>query len=240
MKLANPLYYPLPVLAGAIALVAGVRLVNIPSIVMLPVAAVIATAGAMVRKSQEPETLNLDNPQLEQELQSVLQQARGLSDKANGLRAEASKLLIHSSQIELLSTVQYACDRASELPSKVDQLARRMQGSDSLLGVEDLQRQLTEVEAKLKTSSSVAQPQLSKLSESLKRNIALARQGEDARQAQVASLSTLLLDTAGVLQELQNKLRTANLADSQETLELRSLSDELKSFQENVDLLVSQ
>lgn len=240
MKLANPLDYPIAVLAGATALVVGVRIAQLPSIVMLPVAAAVATAGAVVLKSREPEHFNLDNPQLERELQSVRASARALADKANALRLEAARLLSDSFAIELLAAVQLACDRAVELPAKIDQLARRLQGSDSLLSANDLQQQLGEVQSRLKSSSGAAQEQLSKLATSLKRNIQLARQGQDARQAQVVSLSTLILDSAGVLQEMQNRLRTADLADAAQTLELRSLSDELRMFQENVDLLVSR
>lgn len=240
MKLVNPLYYPLAVLAGAITLFGGVRLANLPSAIILPLAAMIATGGAVVLKSQEPERLNLDNPELERELKSVRQRAKDLADNANALRLEASQLITDSLQLELLTDVQYACDRASELPAKIDQLTRRLQGSNSLLSVSDLQQQLSDVQSKLNSSSGVARDQLSKLAESLERNIQLARAGEDARQAQVVSLSTVILDSAGVLQELQNKLRTADLSNSNETMELKSLSDEFKLFQENVDLLVSE
>lgn len=240
MKLANPLYYPMPVLVGAIALIAGVRLAKLPNIVIVPMAAAIATVGAALRKSQEPETLNLDNPQLESDLLAVQQQAKIVAEKSGELRSEASRLITQSTQLELLAAIQYACDRASELPPKVDQLARRMQGSDSLLSVGDLKKQLAGVDMKLRSSSGVVQEQLTRLAASLQRNIQLAREGQDARQAQVASLSTLILDSVGVLQELQNKLRSADLADAAQTVELRSLSDELSIFQENVDLLVSR
>jgi hypothetical protein len=239
MKLANPLYYPLPVLVGAIALVMGVRFARIPSLVMIPTAAAIATAGASIRKAQEPETLDLDNPELEAELQAVRQQAKAVAEKAEGLRSEAARLLTNSTQMELLAAVQYACDRASELPAKMDQMVKRMQGADSLLSVGELQQQLVGVQAKLRSSSGLMHEQLTKLEDSLRRNIQLAREGQDARHAQVANLSTLLLDSTSVLQKMQNQLRTLNLADAQQTLELRSLSDELSIFQENVDLLVS-
>ena len=240
MKLANPLYYPMAVLAGAITLVAGVRVAQLPSVVMLPTAAAIASVGASLLKSREPETFNLDNPELEQELQSVRTSAKVLADKANALRLEAAQLLTDAFQMELLASVQYACDRAGELPAKIDQLARRLQGGDSLLSVSDLQQQMALVQEKLRSSTGVAGVHLTKLAESLRRNIQLARQGQDARQAQVVSLSTLIQDSAGVLQELQNKLRNFDLTDSAQTMELRSLSDELSSFQENVDLLVSK
>jgi hypothetical protein len=74
----------------------------------------------------------------------------------------------------------------------------------------------------------------------LLRNIQLARQGQDARQAQVVSLSTMILDAGGVLQQVQNKLRTADLNNSDQVMELRQWCEELRSFEENVDLLVSK
>jgi hypothetical protein len=49
----------------------------------------------------------------------------------------------------------------------------------------------------------------------------------------------LVTDAAGVLQALQNKLHTANLTDTAQTMELRSLSEDLNSVQSNVDLLIS-
>jgi hypothetical protein len=241
MKLANPLNYPLAVLVGGIVLVAGVRLANVPSVVILPLSAAIATAGAAFLKAQEPERFNLDNPELERELLSVKQQARTLADKANDLRAEASRLLASSTQLELLTSVQFACDRASELPTKIDELARRLQGSDSLLSVAELQNQLSAVDDRRRTApDGVARNQLDQLASSLERNIQLAQAGKDARQAQVVSLSRLILDSGGVLQSMQNQLRNVNLADAQATVELKTLSDELKLFQENVDLLVER
>lgn len=239
MKLANPLYYPLAVLVGAIALVVGVRVANLPRVVVVPTAIGVAAVGAALLRAREPETLGLDNPELERELLEVRQQALALVERANAFRTEATRLLTSSGQIELLATVQYACDRTSELPAKLDHLIQRLQGTDSLLSVTELQQQQHEVKAKVEQSSGAAKAQLVKLSESLERNIQLARQGQDARQAQVVSLSTLILDAAGVLQELQNRLRTADLTNATEAMELRSLSDDLKSTQENLDLLVS-
>ena len=240
MKFANPLNYPLAVLIGGIVLFVGVRLAKLPSVVMLPAAIAIALGGASVQKSREPERLDLGNPALERELESVKQQVNQLAQKAETLRSEAEKLLTSSTQINLLAAVQYACDRALELPAKIDQLARRLYGSDSLLSVSELQQQLAEVHAKQQQSSGVARQQLNQLSESLQRNLRLARQGQDARQAQVISLSTLIIDSAGILQQLQNRLRTSDLNDSAQIQELRSLSEELSSFHENVDLLVSE
>lgn len=239
MKLANPLHYPISVLAGAVILVAGVRLANLPPVLAVPLAMAIGVGGAALQKAQTAQA-TLENPALERELQSTRQQARELAEKANNLRQESSRLLTDSAQMDLLVAVQAACDRATELPARVDQLSRRMQGADSLLEVSDLQQQLTEAETRLRASSGIAHEQLERLAESLRRNIRLAQQGQDARQAQVVSLSTLILDSAGVLQAMQNQLRSANLADTRQTEELRSLSDELSGFQENIALLVSR
>jgi hypothetical protein len=52
-----------------------------------------------------------------------------------------------------------------------------------------------------------------KLSDSLKSNIQLTQQGQDARQAQVLSLSTLISESAGGLQTMKNQLRSLDLED---------------------------
>ena len=241
MKFANPFYYPLPMLLSAIALVFSVRVAKLPTWVALPVAGVIAVTGAAFRKGQEPEALNLENPALERELIAVQQQAKQLAEKAIELRTASARLITDSLQMDLLASVQFACDRATELPQKIGSLVQRMQGSDSLLSVDDLRKQLSGVQSRLQTThSGLVKEQLEYLAESLEQNIELVQAGEDARQAQVANLSTLVVDSAGVLQAMQNKLRSANLADVRQGLELQSLSNELSLFQENVDLLVSQ
>ncbi len=241
MKLANPLYYPIAVLAGGTVLFVGVRLARVSSAIMLPASAILATVGASVLKSREPEGIALENPELNRELQGIQSAADTLAQQAEQLRSEAEQLLTNNSaQLELLTSVQYTCDRASELPNKIDALSRRLQGADSLLSVNKIQQQLTEVQQKLDSSSGVAREQLDHFADSLKRNIQLAQAGRDARQAQVISLSTLISDSAGVLQELQNKLRSYDLEDSEQIRELRSLNEELTGFQENVDLLVSR
>lgn len=239
MKLANPLFYPLSVLAGAVVLVAGVRLTNLPSWVVLSVAAAVATGGAMVQKKSSPIPI-LENPALEQELKSARIQATNLAAKANNLQQEASRLFTEANQMDLLVMVQSACDHAVELPAKIDRLARQMHGADSLLAVEELQQQLTEVTTRIPASSGVARDQLNRLADSLRHNIQLARQGEDARLAQVLSLSTLILDSAGVLQGMQNQIRTANLTNATKAEELRALSNEFSLFQEHIELMVSR
>lgn len=238
IKLANPFYYPVAVLAGGVVLVLGVRFIQLPSIVMLPVAASITIGSASLLKSREPEYLELDNPELEREITAVKNSALALVNRSNDLRIEAKKLLTDSFQVELLAAVEISCDRAVELPAKIDNLARRLQGSNSLLSVSELQQQLTEVQQKLQSSSGVAKQHLSQLADSLQRNIKLAQEGEDTRLAQVVSLSTQIQDFAGVLQQLQTKLHSSDLTDSQQINELQELSDELISLQENVYLLV--
>jgi len=239
VKLANPLAYPLAVLAGGLFLVVGVRLVRLPNVVVLPASAAIATLGAAVLKGREPESLGLDNPKLEDELLQAKQRAELLAEKANELQAESINLLTDTSQVELLGIVQYACDRTRELPSKLDELAKHLHRRGSLLSVEDLEKQLKEAQHKERTSSGIAQEQWHRLSQSLERNIELAKQGQDAREAQVVNLSTLIVDAGGVLQRLENKLRSADLDNSAQTEELRELGLELNNMQESMDILMA-
>jgi len=239
MKFANPLHYPLAVLPGAIVLVIGVRLVGLPY-VSLPVAVAIAVGGASYLQSRESATVTVD-PALAQELESIGTAAQSVAEKATILRQEADRLLAEqSSQLEFLSTVQYACDRAQELPAKIEQMSQKFQGSDSLLSASELQQQLQEVQDKRARSSGSSKAQLQELEKTLQQNLQLAQQGEDSRHAQAISLHTLVQNSAGVLQQLQNKIQTANLQDDQQVTELENLSDELRSFQENVDILVRQ
>jgi hypothetical protein len=238
MQLTNPLYYPVAVLAGGITLVIGVRFLQLSSAIAAPVAIGVTVVGATYLKSRQPELLSIENPELARELQTIRAAAVSLAAKSNDLRSEATKLLTNSWQMELLAAVQLSCDRALELPSKIDELARRLQGSDSILSVDELQRQLTEIQYRLRSSSGATEQHLNRLAASLKRNIELAREGHDTRLAQILNLSTIVQDAAGVLQKLQNQLRTVSLTDSGQIDELQSLNDELASLQENFDLLV--
>ncbi len=239
MKLANPLAYPLAVLAGGGCLVIGVRLVRLPSVIALPAAAIVTTAVAAYAKGREPITLGLDHPGLERELLEARRRSEQLLTQADELQAEALKLLTETHQIELLGIVQYACDRTRELPHKLDRLAQRLNSKGSILSLEELQQQLQAAQHQQRTSSGVAQAQWQRLVESLERNIALAQQGEDAREAQVVNISTLIVDAAGLLQQLQNKLRTADLHNNDQTEELRELGLELNNMQANMDVLLT-
>ncbi len=239
IKLVNPLYYPIAMLASGVVLIVGVRLMGLPNVVILPTTGIIATAGAALLHSREPNAQKLAKQQLQRELQMMQASGKALAEKADVLRQEANQLLTRGSfQLELLITVQDACDRAIELPAKINQLASRLQGTDSLLSVSELQQQLVDVQAKQRSSSGVARQHLNLLAESLQRNIRLAKEGQDTRIAQIASLYTLIQDLAGVLQQLQNKLRTSDLTNLEQIKELQHLSIQLLSFQENVDLLI--
>ncbi len=200
MKLVNPLYYPWAVLVGGISLIVGIRLIQLPSLIMLPTAAALATVFSIPLSQKEANKIHLDNPALAREIQSVQQQAQLLINKAEDLRHEAKQVLTSSTQLELLTAVEYACERTSELPVKISQLARRLQGSDSLLSPAELAQQLAEAKARQRNSSGVAKEQLKQLVASLENNLRLAQQGQDARQAQVVSLNTLVIESAGILQ----------------------------------------
>lgn len=240
-RLVNPLHYPIAILISGLVLVLGVRVVGLPSYVIIPFSGAIALAGASVRQSQLPAPLLVDNPALAQELTQVQQSAQGVAEKAEVLREEANRALSDSSlQLNLLTQVQYACDRAQELPTQIETLARKFQGADSLLSIAELEQQKADIDKKLAQSSGVSRQQLETLQASIERNIQLAQQGEDARQAQVISLNTSIQNLAGVLQQLQNKLRSADLADANEVSELQNLSEELNSLQENVNILTHQ
>ena len=238
MKLVNPLNYPLAILVGGISLVIGVRLVKLPSLIIIPISGAISTAIAISLNQKEANKINIDNPALAREIQSVKQQANLLVNKAEDLRHEAKQILTSATQLELLTAVEYACDRTKELPDKINHLSRRLQGSDSLLSTRELKRQLREVQIKKNSSSGIAKEQLGQLVTSLENNLRLAQQGQDARQAQVISLNTLVIESAGILQQLQNRLRTSDLNNSQEINQLKELSEEFKNMQENVDLLI--
>ncbi len=239
MKLVNPLDYPWAVLAGGITLVVGIRLIQLPSYITLPTAAAIATGLAMPLKRQETQQIKLNNPELVKEMQLVKQQTKVLTEKAQELRTQAQQMLTLTTQLELLAAVEYACDRVLELPGKIDWLSQKLQGSDSLLSSTELKQQLAQVLILAKQSSGAAKQQLNQLATSLANNLELVHQGQDARQAQVVSLKTLVSESAGVLQRFQNRLLTSNLNNSTEINELQSLTQELKSMQDNVDLLIN-
>jgi hypothetical protein len=239
-SLANPLIYPLSVLVGGITLVVSVRLANLPSAIAVPMAIGVATVGAGMIKTFRPERLNLGNPDLERHLKAVIDSASALIGAASALSVEADKLLTESDQIELLAAVKYACDRTIALPDEIKLLAKRMSGANSLLMVNELKREINKVQNKLSASSGVERDELQKLKVSLENNLQLAQQGQDARKAQVINLDRLITAQAGILQQLQNKLRTSDLHNNSQVVELRSLSNDISDIYSNLNQLIAQ
>ena len=236
MKIANPLHYPVVILIAGISLFLGVRVINLSSKIVLPTTVLIAFLGSAIL-AKDNKSLELENKLLEKELNAIKKEANLLVSKAEELRLEAKNLLHDSWQVDLLTAVEYACDRTLELPNKIDQLSKKISGGDSLLSVEELEKKLASINKKKKSTYGIAQRQLEKIESSLQRNISLAKQGESARQAQVFSLTNLITESAGILQELQNKFRTADLSNSEELHDLQNLSEELTAIQENNYLL---
>ncbi|BAC91397.1 substrate-binding domain-containing protein [Gloeobacter violaceus] len=232
MRPLNPLSVPLAVLAAAVVLV-GLRLAGLSPWVAIPLGVLAAWVFAPLLAKRRGGV----NPALERELEAARTRARELAQKADGLYTEAFGLLAAPAQVEALGIVQHACNRVRDLPARVEQLSARLQGEDSLLCAEELEAQLREVERRAEGRRGAAREQLDGLSVSLRRNIGLAREGRDVRLGQVAALATLILDTAGALQAIQNRLRTADLPQLDD---LRSLDEQLSALAQNVELLVAE
>ena len=238
--IVNPLNYPIAVLIAGVSLFVGVRVVNLPSKVTLPATVVIAFVSGSVLANKgkgEQNRQKLDNKELEQELELIQKESLSLIEKAEELKREAKNLLHEPWQMDLLTAVEFACDRTEEIPNKISNLISKISGGDSLLSIDELNKKLQETRNKKQKASGVALEQLEAIELNLIRNINLAKQGESARQAQVFSLTNLITNSAGILQQLQNKFRTADLTNSQELKDLQSLSQELASLQENDYLL---
>lgn len=62
--------------------------------------------------------INLDNRALEEELELAKQESNLLIKKAENLRLEAKNLLHDAHQMDLLTAIEYGCDRTFELPEK--------------------------------------------------------------------------------------------------------------------------
>ncbi|MBE9053468.1 hypothetical protein IQ243_24280 [Nostocales cyanobacterium LEGE 11386] len=238
MKLANPLYYPVAVLAGGIVLVVGVRLAQLPSKLILPVAAGIATAGASFLQYREPQDFELDNSELEQEITAVQIAAFSLANQANKLRLEAKKLLTDSSQGELLASLQMNCDRAVELPEKLRTIVWYLYGSNSLISVSSLKQQLVAVQQQRRSSSGLKKQQFNQLKDFLRHNIKLAKAGKDTRLARITRISSLIQDSTAVFYNLQTKLRSFDFNNSEQMYELQLLSEQMSSLEVSLDVLV--
>jgi hypothetical protein len=235
LVLANPLHYPLAILVAGLLLVISARILRLPAFLALPGAAIVAVAGATGLKRQEPEAPL--PPGLARDLQTLSRQVESLSTQAEALRTEASQRLTQADQMDGLVLVQDLCDRAQELPQRIAVLSNQVQDDRALLDREHLQQQLQEANARMKASTGAAREQWQKLSQGLSRNLELARQGQDARQAQVLNLTNLVVDAGGVLQQVQNQLRSADFKGVAELDGLRSLSDQFVAIHDTLDLL---
>lgn len=232
---ANPLHYPIAILIAGSFLVVGARILRLPPVVALPSAAAIAIAGATGLKRLEPEAPL--PPGLARDLQTLSRQVESLSTQAEALRTEASQRLTQADQLDGLVLVQGLCDRAQELPQRISVLSGQVQDDRALLDRASLQQQLQEATTRMKASSGAAREQWQKLSQGLNRNLELARQGQDARQAQVLNLTNLVVDAGGVLQRVQNQLRSADVKGAGELDDLRALGDQFVAIHDTLDLL---
>lgn len=148
MRIVNPLNYPLAILIAGISLFLGVKVIKLSNFIMLPSSIVIAIIGSTFLASNNQSNhskIDLDNKTLEAELSQAKKEAELLLNKAENLRLEAKKLLHDSWQMELLTAVEYSCDRTLELPQKIEDLSNKLSGGDSLLSVEELTEKLKEI-----------------------------------------------------------------------------------------------
>jgi hypothetical protein len=235
LTLANPLHYPLAILIAGAILVISARLLRLSPFVALPGAAIVAIAGATGLKRREPEAPL--PPGLARDLQTLGQQVESLSIQAESLRTEASQRLTQADQLDGLVLVQELCDRAQELPQRIAVLSDQVQDDRALLDRGSLQQQLQEANARMQASTGAAREQWQRLSQGLSRNLELARQGQDARQAQVLNLTNLVVDAGGVLQRVQNQLRSADFKGVSELDNLRALGDQFVAIHDTLDLL---
>lgn len=231
-KIANPLNYPLAVFVAGFCLFFGVRFANISSFLMLPISISVGVIGSsfLANNPLNNNKINLDNKALEEELELAKQEAKLLIKKAENLRLEAKNLLHDAHQMDLLTAIEYGCDRTFELPEKIEYLSKKLSGSDSLLSEEELEEKLKTNLKKQQSANGLALKQLRQIESNLRRNIDLAKQGKSAREAQVFALTNILTESAGVLQQLQNKLRTSDLTNSQALQDLQDLTQELSSL----------
>ncbi len=239
--MANPLHYPLAMLLAVLALILGVRVASFPRWLMLPVAVVIALGGSLVLQHREAQQPPLDDPVLVREIQQLRQQVQTLVQGAEKVRREAARLLVASPDLDLLITVQEVCDQVQNLPQALDQQVQRLSQSEAaVLSVKTLEKQLTQVRRQKRRVGQVAAAQLEQLESSLEHNIQLAQMGQDTRLAQVTALATLVQNTAGVLQQLQNQLQGFDMYNQQQLQQLRTLSETLQGFEQQMTILVTR
>jgi len=240
VPLVNPLHYPTAIFSAALVLVLGVRVWGLPRWLMVPVAVVMALGGSwLLREAQQPL---FADPALTREIQQLRQQVNSLVQAAQKVQAEAARLLVDDPDLDLLVAVQEVCQQVQSLPQAVDQRVQRLYQTDydAVLSVADLEKQLAQVRRQKRRVGPLAGAQLDRLEATLVRNIELAQRGQDTRLAQIAALVTLVQDTAGVLQQLQNQLRTFDIRNQQQLQQVRSLSETLQDFERQMTILVTR
>jgi len=240
VPLVNPLHYPTAIFSAALVLVLGVRVWGLPRWLMVPVAVVMALGGSwLLREAQQPL---FADPALTREIQQLRQQVNSLVQAAQKVQAEAARLLVDDPDLDLLVAVQEVCQQVQSLPQAVDQRVQCLYQTDydAVLSVADLEKQLAQVRRPKRRVGSLAGAQLDRLEATLVRNIELAQRGQDTRLAQIAALVTLVQDTAGVLQQLQNQLRTFDIRNQQQLQQVRSLSETLQDFERQMTILVTR
>lgn len=242
LKLVNPLAYPLAMTAGGILLFVGIRVVALPNVVAVPMAAGLTIAVSYLRQQQEPSPEKSALRQVQSELEGVRGDAHQLQQQAQTLLEQANQLLrqeqLSSLSMDILAAVRYGCDLAIVLPEKVDALALKLPQTRSLLDQTSLEQKLKAVRSeKIKASGSALQS-LQRLEESIQRNLGLMNANQNDRQSQIHNLSALIQDLAGVLQRLQTHLQTANLADLHQIDRLQELVTEMNRLQQETDLFI--
>lgn len=242
MKWVNPLSQPLAVAGGALVLLGGVLVLAQPLWVMALASMLVAfgISNLMVEFKKPPPALPPTPINFTPEQQALLEHARDLARRSSRLEKEAEVLLANTEQLELFGAIRVACALAQELPTHIETALLQMGDGTSLLAEEPLLAKLREVDGRIVNSSGVAREQWLRLQTRLRENLELAREGKSAQEAQTAQLTGMIVEAEGVLQSLQNRIRSANLADANESLELRNLCDELSGVQETLSAMVSR
>ncbi len=238
VKLTNPFDYPLAILVGGIVLVAGVRFLKTPNLLILPTAAIVATATAMYCKSREPDPEKSARREVERELTNLKASGQSLAEKAETVRREAGQLLGQEADyLELLVRIEEACSSIADIPHRIEELERRLPRSEAVLSLAKLEADLDSARARLTNSTGIARQQAGELVESLERNLELVRTSGSVNLAKLLNLRVTIENTAGILQELQNKIRLSSRPNSERVREVEELCDRLRSAGSNLDIL---
>ncbi|WP_448379778.1 hypothetical protein [Gloeomargarita sp.] len=229
MLLINPLPYPTAIFGAALVLVVGVRVFWLPRWLML----VVALAGSYLLYQRERQRFPLADPALSREIRELRQQVAFL--------VQAARLLVDAPDLDLLVAVQEVCQQVQNLPQAVEQRVQQLYQTDydAVLSVADLEKQLAQVRRQKQGVGQLAGAQLDQLAATLVRNLAYAQMGPDTRIAQITALVTLVPNTAGILQQLQNQLRTFDIQNQEQLHQLHHLNETLQGFEQQMTMLVS-